>query len=96
MYEIEKDKISLFYNYEDKLLNEEETNWHLKENNNKEILSKKYNTKIRKGAILVQVSSDGKNFLQLPMEYIYPGRLRMNPVLYRLLQSLRRTVILLP
>ena len=62
MYEIEKDNISLFYNYDDELLNAEDTNWHLKENNNKEILSQKYNNKIKKGAILVQVSSDGKNW----------------------------------
>ena len=62
MYEIEKDNITLFYNYDDELLNDEETNWHLKENNSKKILSKKYNDKIKKGAILVQVSSDGKNW----------------------------------
>ena len=62
MYEISDGNIELFYNYNDELLKAEETNWHLIEDNSKKILNKKYDEKIRNGAILVQVSTDGKNW----------------------------------
>ena len=51
MYEISDGNIELFYNYNDELLKAEETNWHLIEDNSKKILNKKYDEKIRSGAI---------------------------------------------
>ncbi len=58
-YEVMEGNLSLFYNYEDTLLNAEEDSWHLVEDKSKKVDMLSLDDNILKGVIILQTSKDG-------------------------------------
>lgn len=61
-YQINDEKLEIFYSYDDELLNAAESSWHLVEDKSKVVDNKKLNSKIMKGAIILQISKDRINW----------------------------------
>lgn len=61
-YEVKTGSLKLFYTYEDSMLKESTKEWYLVEDKNKEVDGKNLNEKILKGAIIIQISKDRKNW----------------------------------
>lgn len=63
-YEVPEGDLQLFYNYGDTLLlNEDEDSWHLIEDKSKKVDDLKLEENIQKGAIILQTSTDGLNWV---------------------------------
>ena len=62
-YSLDDGNLTINYKYDDKLLNASEDDWHLFNDNSKEIYGFKKDQKIQKGAILIQTSIDGINWI---------------------------------
>lgn len=60
----ETESISFFYTYDDSLLTANEEEWHLVEDNGKKIDTFSLDEKIMKGALVVQISRDGKSWIE--------------------------------
>lgn len=57
--------MEFFYNYGDELLNAEEDSWHLTNDKGKKIDDLKLDEKILKGALVLQTSTDGLNWVNV-------------------------------
>ena len=64
-YEVNDGNLEFFYNYGDELLNAEEDSWHLTNDKCKKIDDLKLDEKILKGAIILQTSADGLNWVNV-------------------------------
>lgn len=64
-YEVNDGNLEFFYNYGDELLNAEEDSWHLTNDKGKKIDDLKLDEKILKGAIILQTSTDGLNWVNV-------------------------------
>lgn len=64
-YEVNDGNLEFFYNYGDELLNAEEDSWHLTNDKGKKIDDLKLDEKILKGAIILQISTDGLNWVNV-------------------------------
>ena len=62
-YAVSDGNVSLIYTYTDALRDAPETNWHLIEDNSKAVADLKLDSNIKKGAIIVQTSKDGKTWI---------------------------------
>lgn len=61
-YGIDGNEVNLYYTYSDQLLRSAIEEFHLVEDSGDKINGKKVNSKIKKGALLLQSSKDGKNW----------------------------------
>lgn len=64
-YEVTDGNLEFFYNYGDELLNAEEDSWHLTNDKGKKIDDLKLDEKVLKGAIILQTSADGLNWVNV-------------------------------
>jgi len=64
-YFIKNDKLNLYYNYEDKYIENSEENWKLINIDNDKILDKKFDNKIENGGLLIQTSKDRVNWVNV-------------------------------
>ncbi len=62
-YVVSGDKVSLYYCYNDYLLNAGAESWHLVDDNTKTVAGISLSSNIKKGALILQTSKDGKNWL---------------------------------
>jgi len=62
-YEITDGILDLYYNYSDTLLNAGEDEWHLVNDKSKKVTNIKLDSDIMKGAIIIQISNDQKNWV---------------------------------
>lgn len=63
-YEVSEGNLQLFYNYGDTLLvNENKDSWHLIEDKSKKLNNVKLKDDIKKGALILQTSTDGLNWI---------------------------------
>ena len=62
-YTVSEGNISLIYTYTDALRDAPETKWHLIEDSSKAVGELKLDSNIKKGAIIVQTSKDGKTWI---------------------------------
>lgn len=53
---------ALFYDYDDKKLNADEDSWHLVDDKSKKVDTLTLDSNIMKGALILQISTDGKNW----------------------------------
>ncbi len=62
-YEVKGETLALLYDYTDTMLNAEVDEWHLVEDKTKKVNGIPLGAKMQKGAIIVQISKDRKNWL---------------------------------
>ena len=62
-YSVSGGNVALLYTYTDTLRDAPETKWHLIEDNSKAVADFKLDSNIKKGAIIVQTSKDGKTWI---------------------------------
>lgn len=61
-YEVDSGNLNIYYTYSDTFLKADEKSWHLIDDKGKKIGGKKLDEKILKGAIILQISKDRKNW----------------------------------
>lgn len=64
-YVVKGDNLGFFYNYSDSLLKESEEKWYLTNDKCKSVDGKKLDDKVQKGYMLLQVSNDRKNWIDV-------------------------------
>ncbi len=62
-YEIADGKLDFFYDYTDEKLNAAEDFWHLVDDKSKNVADMSFDSKIMKGAVIIQTSKDRKNWI---------------------------------
>lgn len=63
-YEVKDGNLDLYYEYEDTMLNADNDAWHLVDDKSKKVAGKKLDSDIMKGAIIIQISKDGMNWVE--------------------------------
>lgn len=61
-FAVSDDSFALFYDYDDKKLNADVDSWHLVDDKSKKVDSITLDSNIMKGALILQISTDGKNW----------------------------------
>lgn len=61
-YVVSNGNLAIYYNYGDEKLNADKDSWHLAKDKSKKVADLKLDSKIMKGAIIVQTSKDGKTW----------------------------------
>lgn len=64
-YEVSDGNLMFYYNYGDAVLNAGEDEWHLVDDKGKKVDDMKLSSDIMKGAIIIQTSKDGKNWVDV-------------------------------
>lgn len=64
-YEVSEGNLALFYNYGDRMLNEDEDSWHLIEDRSKQVDTLTLDESIMNGAIILQTSKDLKTWINV-------------------------------
>ena len=64
-YEVGDGNLEFYYNYGDTMLNAGEDDWHLVNDKSKKIADMKLDSNIMKGAIIIQISKDRKNWVDV-------------------------------
>ncbi len=66
-YRVDDGSLNLSYNYSDEILNADTDSWHLVDDDSKKVADFSLGTKIKKGAIILQISNDRKNWINEKM-----------------------------
>lgn len=64
-YEVSDGNLNFYYNYSNSVLNAEKDKWHLIDDKSKKIADMELDSKIMKGMILIQTSTDRKNWVDV-------------------------------
>lgn len=64
-YEISGGKLDFYYEYDDSLLSADLDSWHLVKDKTKKVADVKLDSNVLKGAIVVQISNDRKNWVEV-------------------------------
>lgn len=68
-YEVAYGNLTFFYNHGDTVLNADEDSWHLVDDKSKKVAGMTLDSKIMKGAIVLQTSKDRKNWVDVKTIY---------------------------